>query len=83
MNLSNFDSTVDAKNYNTNYMVADLINVANGPSWNGKSVAPSSPAVVNGKHHWLRVLRQATHLVPAAPVPGRWWKTWLHALTRR
>ena len=47
LNLSNFDSTVDAKNYNTNYM-ADLINVANGPSWNGKSVAPSGPAVVNG-----------------------------------
>ena len=47
LNLSNFDSTVDAKNYNTNYM-ADLINVANGPGWNGKSVAPSSPAVVNG-----------------------------------
>ncbi len=47
LNLSNFDSTVDAKNFNTNYM-ADTINAVNGPGWNGVAVKPTTPAVVNG-----------------------------------
>jgi iron complex outermembrane receptor protein len=47
LNLSGFLSTVDAKNYNTNYM-ADTINAVNGPGWNGVAVKPSSPATVSG-----------------------------------
>lgn len=47
LNLSNFDSTVDAKNYNTNYM-ADTINPVFGPGWNGVAVKPTTPAVVSG-----------------------------------
>jgi iron complex outermembrane receptor protein len=45
--LSGFYATVDAKNYNTNYM-ADLINPVNGPGWNGVSVKPTKPAVLKG-----------------------------------
>lgn len=45
--LSGFYATVDAKNYNTNYM-ADVINPVNGPGWNGVSVKPTKPAVLKG-----------------------------------
>ncbi|NRR31001.1 TonB-dependent receptor [Oxalobacteraceae bacterium] len=47
LDLSGFLSTVDAKNFNTNYM-ADTINAANGPGWNGKSAAPTGPVTVKG-----------------------------------
>ncbi|HEX5685466.1 MAG TPA: TonB-dependent receptor [Ideonella sp.] len=46
-NLSGFYSTMDAKNYNTNYMV-DLINPMYGPGWNGSSVPPTGTPVVSG-----------------------------------
>ncbi|PHV07572.1 TonB-dependent receptor [Janthinobacterium sp. BJB412] len=47
LDLSGFRSTVDAKNYNTNYM-ANTINAATGPGGNGNSVKPSGPATVSG-----------------------------------
>ncbi|NVM76577.1 iron complex outermembrane receptor protein [Duganella sp. SG902] len=47
LDLSAFLSTVDAKNYNTNYM-ADTINAVNGPGWNGVAVRPTGAATVSG-----------------------------------
>jgi iron complex outermembrane recepter protein len=47
LDLSGFMSSVDAKNYNTNYM-ADTINAVNGPGWNGHAVKPTQPATVVG-----------------------------------
>ncbi len=47
LDLSGFLSTVDAKNYNTNYM-ADTINAFNGPGWNGNAVKPTGAATVSG-----------------------------------
>ncbi|GAA0771351.1 TonB-dependent receptor [Ideonella azotifigens] len=47
-NLSGFYSTVDAKNYNTNFM-ADTVNPFNGPGWNGKTGTPTGDyTVTNG-----------------------------------
>ncbi len=47
LDLSGFMSTVDAKNFNTNYM-ADTINAVNGPGWNGNAVKPTSGVAVSG-----------------------------------
>jgi iron complex outermembrane receptor protein len=47
LDLSGFYSTVDAKNYNTNYM-ADTINAFNGPGWNGVAVKPTGAYTVSG-----------------------------------
>ncbi|MFA9217914.1 MAG: TonB-dependent receptor [Sphingomonadaceae bacterium] len=47
LDLSGFLSTVDAKNYNTNYM-ADTINAFNGPGWNGNAVKPTGAVGVSG-----------------------------------
>jgi iron complex outermembrane recepter protein len=44
-NLSGFYSKMDAKNFNTNYMV-DLINPMYGPGWNGQMVPPTGTPVV-------------------------------------
>ncbi|WP_374357910.1 TonB-dependent receptor [Pseudoduganella danionis] len=47
LDLSGFLSTVDAKNYNTNFM-ADTINAFNGPGWNGNAVKPTGSYTVAG-----------------------------------
>lgn len=47
LDLSGFYSTVDAKNYNTNYM-SDVINPVYGPGWNGNAVKPTSGATLKG-----------------------------------